>query len=151
MTSLSAPIKIDNQGLRSLWALEGRWGLNRVVRHADGREDRLTGEAHFRRSGPKLVQDEAGILMVDQQKLEAKQRYIWEAAGSQLNVYFADLRPFHSVALNTATPSAIHLCPPDRYEVAYDFSHWPKWRAVWNVEGPRKNYCMTSDYCRKID
>lgn len=119
------------------------------MQHGDGRTDRLEGTAHFHRSGPKLVQDETGILTVGQQKMEAKQRYIWEAAGSQLNVYFADLRPFHSVALNTPTPSAVHLCPPDRYEVAYDFSNWPTWRATWQVEGPRKAYRMTSDYRRE--
>ena len=148
MTSQPAVSQTQPRGLRSLWALEGLWALTRDVHHADGRIDRLTGKTMFRRSGPKLVQDETGILSVGDQKLEAKQRYIWEAAGSQLNVYFADLRPFHSVALNAPTPSAIHLCPPDRYEVAYDFAQWPAWRATWQVEGPRKDYRMTSEYRR---
>ena len=150
MTSQSEPTKNETRGLGSLWALEGRWSLTREVRHADGRIDRLEGEAIFQRSGPKLVQDETGLLTVGNQTLEAKQRYIWEAAGPLLNVYFADLRPFHTVALNARTHKAVHLCPPDRYEVAYDFADWPRWRAVWQVEGPRKDYRMTSKYHRQI-
>ncbi len=138
----------DAKGLRSLWALEGQWSLTREIHHGDGRIDRFDGEARFHRSGPKLVQDDVGILRVGQQNLEAKQRYIWEDAGEQINVYFADLRPFHTVQLHTPQPSAIHLCPPDRYEVAYDFSAFPKWRATWQVEGPRKDYLMQSDYRR---
>ncbi|MEM7719719.1 MAG: DUF6314 family protein, partial [Pseudomonadota bacterium] len=43
-------------------------------------------------------------------------------------------------------PETVHLCPPDRYHVAYDFSSWPEWRTVWSVEGPRKTYRMSSHF-----
>ena len=66
--------------------------------------------------------------------------------GGFLNVYFADMRPFHSVPLGVEAPEAVHLCPPDRYQVTYDFGAWPGWRSVWQVEGPMKDYVMTTDY-----
>ena len=148
MTSQSAHTPTRPLGLASLWALEGRWGLTREVRHEDGRIDRLEGITDFLRSGPRLIQDETGSLTVESQVLEARQRYVWEDAGGQLNVHFADLRPFHTVMLNAPEPTAVHLCPPDRYEVRYDFRSWPRWRATWTVEGPRKSYVMTSNYRR---
>jgi len=135
-------------GLSSLWALEGRWLLTRKITHSTNVQNHFTGEAHFDRSGPRLIQTETGQLSVADQSLEAKQRYFWEAKGRLLNVYFSDLRPFHSIPLNAAHPSTVHLCDPDRYEVAYDFSAWPQWETRWCVEGPRKDYVMHSIYTR---
>lgn len=135
-------------GLASLWVLEGRWHLSRVITHGDGREDRLEGEAIFTRAGPRLVQEEIGTLCTGGQEFEARQRYLWAEAAGRIDVSFADNRPFHSIPLNDSTPQTVHLCPPDRYEVAYDFTHWPHWRATWTVEGPRKDYVMVSTYRR---
>ena len=135
-------------GLASLWAFEGRWHLSRVIRHGDGREDRFEGEAVFTRSGPRLVLDEKGQLRVGPQVLEAEQRYIWQASDGRIDVHFSDLRPFHSIPLKDPTPRTVHLCDPDRYEVAYDFTAWPRWSATWTVEGPRKDYVMVSNYHR---
>ena len=151
MNTGPAAKKNSAKGLASLWTLEGRWHLTRRIRHGDGREDRLDGEAHFTRTGPRLVQDERGILIVGNQRLEAEQRYLWQAAGDRIDVYFSDNRPFHSIPLHDPAPRTVHLCPPDRYEVAYDFTGWPNWSATWTVEGPRKDYEMRSDYRRKGD
>jgi len=41
-----------------------------------------------------------------------------------------------------------HWCDPDQYDGQYDFSRWPEWRCIWQVRGPRKDYRMTSLYCR---
>ena len=49
------------------------------------------------------------------------------------------------------SPRTVHLCAPDRYEVAYDFTAWPHWSATWTVEGPRKDYVMTSQTIRRSD
>ena len=133
-------------GLSSLWALSGTWRLLRRIVHGDGSEASLVGQAVFSRSGPRLIQDETGVLTLAGRELQASQRYVWERAGSQLNVYFSDMRPFHAVPLEVVAPDAVHLCPPDRYEVTYDFENWPNWRSVWHVEGPRKDYVMTSTY-----
>ena len=43
---------------------------------------------------------------------------------------------------------AWHDCLPDFYEVSYNFTHWPEWRSIWRVRGPKKDYTMISDYRR---
>lgn len=138
-------------GLASLWAFEGRWTLSRRIRHKNGREDRLDGVAVFERSGPRLVQLEKGTLSVGGQVLEAGQRYLWAEADGLIEVSFSDNRPFHTIPLGDASPRTVHLCPPDRYEVAYDFTRWPRWSATWTVEGPRKDYVMVSEYRRTAE
>ncbi len=133
-------------GPTSLFSFVGVWDLSREIRHADGRIDRLTGKCKFTRSGPQLLQDEWGWLETASGRFRATRRYVWKEAESQLNVYFKDMRPFHNVPLGVERPEAIHLCPPDRYEVAYDFSDWPVWGTVWTVEGPSKAYEMESRF-----
>lgn len=131
-----------SSGPGSLWAFVGVWSLEREIHHGDGRIDRLTGQCRFTRSGPKVLQDETGWLETEQGRFQASRRYVWKEAKNGLQVYFADMRPFHSIPLGVAHPEAVHLCPPDRYQVAYDFIDWPRWRTVWTVEGPRKAYRM---------
>jgi hypothetical protein len=135
-------------GLVSLQTLEGRWRLSRVIRNADGSEARLSGVTVFRRDGEGLVQEEEGWLTLPggAAPLRATRRYLWTEGAGGLEVRFGDGRPFHAVPLGVARPEATHDCAPDVYRVAYDFADWPRWRAVWRVTGPRKNYVMTSDY-----
>ena len=135
-------------GLTSLWDLEGRWSLTRRIQHGDGRVDRMTGWADFHRSGEHLRQDEKGTLEVNQQRLEAEQSYIWTALEDRLEVLFNDHRPFHDVPIGVVKPEAEHFCTPDMYNVRYDFSGWPTWTSIWSVQGPRKNYVMTSTYAK---
>lgn len=98
----------------------------------------------------RLVQDETGHLETAGGRFEATRRYVWTENNGQLDVYFDDMRPFHSVPLGAERPETVHLCPPDRYHVAYDFSAWPAWKAVWTVEGPRKGYRMVSSYAPQL-
>lgn len=131
--------------LTSLHGLEGCWSLKRAIHHTDGPVHRFEGEARFVPSGPKLLMDETGHLDVGQgPPLKATRRYVWEEVGGTIRVLFDDMRPFHSFPLRVARPEAVHLCPPDRYAVAYDFTNWPNWVAVWTVEGPRKGYVSES-------
>lgn len=131
-------------GPTSLWSLVGVWSLEREIRHGDGRNDRFVGECKFTRSGPQLLHDETGWLETAEGRFQGARRYVWKEAKGRLDVHFADMRPFHSIPLGAARPETVHLCPPDRYQVAYDFSAWPVWSSVWTVEGPRKDYVMTS-------
>jgi hypothetical protein len=135
-------------GLVSLAALEGRWRLTRVIRDADGSEATLEGVTLFRREGDRLVQEEEGWLTLPDRgaPLRATRRYLWSAGEGGLDVRFEDGRPFHTVPLHVGRPEADHDCAPDHYRVAYDFADWPRWRAVWRVTGPRKDYVMTSEY-----
>ena len=63
-------------------------------------------------------------------------------------VAFHDGRPFHRFAAGESGAGTDHLCGADLYRVAYDWSAWPDWRAVWEVTGPRKDYRMESRYRR---
>lgn len=135
-------------GLASLASLEGRWTLVRRIVHADGQENQLRGTTTFRRIGHRMIQEEEGELTLSETSipLRATRRYLWRRDGSRLECAFEGNRPFHSVPLGVARPETTYLCPPDRYHVTYDFSSFPRWRSVWRVEGPRKDYVMTSDY-----
>lgn len=132
-------------GLTSIDMLVGDWRLERRIVHGDGHEDRMTGLCRFTHAGPHLVQDESGTLEMATGRFQAHRRYVWTEARGRLDVQFADMRPFHSVPLGAERAETVHLCAPDRYHVAYDFTGWPAWRTVWTVEGPRKDYVMTTD------
>lgn len=137
-------------GLTSLAVLEGRWTLARVIRHADGLEDRFDGTATFTRSGPRLIQDEQGTLTPGRggPTLKAERRYIWTHAEGRFDIAFADMRPFHSLPKGVATYETTYLCDPDRYHVTYDLTGFPEWSTTWDVEGPRKGYRMTNRFSR---
>ena len=138
-------------GIPSLAALEGLWTVSRRVQHSDGRVDTFEGRADFRRSGGRLVQQEEGIMTPGRaaQGLRATRSYIWSANEGRLDVAFDDMRPFHSVPLGADIHETVHLCDPDRYQVAYDLRDFPTWSTVWTVEGPRKSYVMTSHFTRR--
>ena len=124
--------------------------MTRKIRHNSGGMDRLTGTCVFSKSGPRLIQEERGWLETAEGRFEASRRYIWAEANGRLDVSFEDMRPFHSVPLGEARPETVHLCPPDRYQVAYDFTNWPEWRTVWSVEGPRKAYRMVTVFAPNL-
>ena len=140
-------------GLGSLAVLEGRWMMAREIVHDDGRRDLFQGESVFQRSGRRLVQDEAGVLTPARggTPMKATRRYVWSLDGTRVDVAFGDMRPFHSVPLGVAAYETTYLCPPDRYQVSYDFKDFPEWSAVWQVEGPRKSYRMETRYSRIAD
>jgi len=135
-------------GLNTLWSLAGRYRLERRIVHDDGCEDRLSGTCTFTRAGPRLIQEESGTLETAEGRFEATRRYVWTEAQGRLEVYFEDMRPFHSIPLGVHRPETTYLCPPDRYAVAYDFTGWPDWESRWTVEGPRKGYVMTNRLTR---
>jgi len=130
----------------------GRWRLVRRIADAlAGAEGRMEGWAEFQPGGEGLLCEERGLLRYGGgSPLQAARRYLWRAeAPGRIAVFFEDGRPFHGFALG-ASAEAIHDCAPDRYHVAYDFSGWPRrWRAVWTVTGPRKDYVSVSDYLRE--
>jgi hypothetical protein len=129
-------------------ALAGGWRLSREIddRRA-GATGRFEGVATFVPDGAGLVYSEAGELhLAGQPPMRAERRYLWRASAGRVGVLFADGRAFHDFDAGAARPGAVHRCPPDLYRVAYDFSAWPRWTAVWEVRGPRKDYRMVSRY-----
>ncbi|TCP25504.1 DUF6314 family protein [Rhodovulum adriaticum] len=125
----------------------GRWAVaRRIEDRRAGQVVHFTGWAAFRPDAAGLIYDEEGTLDVPgQAPMAATRRYLWQSAPGGIDVFFADGRFFHAIAPGH-TPCARHDCPPDTYDVSYDFTAWPTWRAVWNVIGPRKDYRMITDY-----
>ncbi|OWU82911.1 hypothetical protein ATO6_21685 [Oceanicola sp. 22II-s10i] len=131
---------------------EGAWRLERRVRHGDGTEAMFTGIARFSADGDGLMLHEAGEMRIaGQGAFRAERSYRWSVAGGRIAVWFDDGRFFHAFDPLATHPEAGHDCAPDRYDVAYDFSDWPRWRAVWRVRGPRKDYELSSQYSREAD
>ncbi len=121
----------------------GCWCIDRTIDHADGTHARFSGQAILRPNGAGgLDYDEDGALTLpDGGTMRATRAYRWDA---DLSVFFDDGRPFHQIPAGGGY--AVHLCPPDTYHVTYDFQRWPEWRAIWQVAGPRKDYCITTIY-----
>ena len=121
---------------------EGCWQIERQIQdRLTGRIGRLQGRAEFYPDEMGLTYDETGLLeFPGHPKLNASQRYLWRANGDRISVHFADGRNFHLIDITNAQPQAVHDCPPDWYNVRYDFAAWPNWNATWDVTGPRKDY-----------
>lgn len=129
----------------------GAWRIDRRI------DDRLAGQAgHFGGTavltpdGPDgLDYSEEGTLRLGGgTPLFASRRFLWRFAKGQVDVRFADGAPFHAFTPEGQGAGTDHPCGADFYRVAYDFSRWPVWSAVWTVTGPRKDYVSASTYSR---
>ncbi len=122
----------------------GSWQVSREIVHADGSRARFDGHAVWTVAGDGALYEETGEMQLPgQPPMRATRCYLW---GADLSVRFEDGRFFHDVP--TGGEQAEHWCEPDMYSVTYDFSEWPVFRTTWQVRGPRKDYRMTSLYCR---
>ncbi|GAA0286251.1 DUF6314 family protein [Rhodovulum strictum] len=132
-----------------LGAFAGAWRIERVIEDARaGHVARFEGQAVFTPDADGLVHAESGRLhLPGQAPMTAERRYLWRQGASGIEVFFEDGRFFHAIAPGPRA-QALHDCPPDRYEVGYDFARWPDWSSLWRVAGPRKDYAMRSAYAR---
>lgn len=147
MTPRKQNPEFSQRNPKFLTQFTGIWRLQRAIRHADGTEAKFDGAAEFTPSGTGLDYEERGLLtMPGTPPMQAVRRYRWSQDGDMIAVDFGDGRPFHS--FDPAHPEAIHDCPPDHYQVRYDFTGWPRWQAIWQVSGPHKDYRMISTYSR---
>lgn len=148
--------RADREGtLPSLHDFEGRWHLSRRIDDsAAGGTGVFEGIATLRPDtggrGPGMIYEEAGELRLGGLPgLKATRRYLWrDASCGMVEVLFSDGRDFHRFNPRGGVVSAWHDCPPDLYEVSYNFILWPVWQSVWHVKGPRKDYVMVTDYRR---
>ena len=127
----------------------GDWRLKREVTEASGAQARFLGVARFVPEGAGLRCLERGELVLEGgARMHAERACLWREEGGRIHVSFADGRAFHDFVPD-GQADARHWCDPDDYRVAYDFSGWPVWRAIWRVRGPRKDYTMVSDFSRE--
>lgn len=153
--------------MRALSEFLGEWHLQReITDFSGGPAGRMRGEAVFDLAGSlgagssadlageaglgNVVLRESGQLRLGTGAAMAAQRsYIWRQAGDQIAVLFADGRDFHTFDPRLESPEAHHNCPPDLYDVRYEFAGWPgAWRAIWRVRGPRKDYESRTEFTR---
>jgi len=132
--------------------LSGGWSMDRlVIDHARTTIGRLRGKAIFRPSGPDLLYEEAGTLILGGHRGQARQTYRYdfsEGEGRAL-VRFGDGRPFHHLDLSTGQDRPRHACPPDLYEGIFLALGPCAWRTEWKVAGPRKDYGLVTTYTRQ--
>ncbi|WP_118134038.1 DUF6314 family protein [Oceanicella sp. SM1341] len=129
----------------------GHWRVDRHVHDLDSaRTGRFEGRASFSPVPGGLLYEEDGTLSLAGLTMRATRRYIYRfPGGDEVQVYFEDGRFFHAFEADARRAEALHLCPPDRYEVAYVFGPDPdRWQCEWRVEGPRKDYRLVTRYSR---
>ncbi|MEM5467963.1 DUF6314 family protein [Celeribacter marinus] len=137
--------------MRQLIDFDGTWHITRTITDFTGGPNaQLVGQCSFTPQGGGLVQAEVGTLQLTGASvaLKAERRYVWTSQGSDIAVYFDDGRFFHAFDPRGDVVSATHDCPPDRYDVTYDFSAWPLWQVTWRVHGPRKDYTSLTEFSR---
>ena len=135
----------------ALMDFAGDWRMSRLIEdRLAGETGRFAGRAVFTPDGDGLACHETGVLSLPgRAPMQAERRYLYVPhLSGGITVCFADGRPFHRIAPDSATPSDRHDCAPDLYRVRYDFTAWPAWTADWHVTGPRKDYDMRSTYRR---
>ncbi len=130
---------------------EGTWQISReITDRLAGKPGQLTGTASFARDGDDvLLYEERGTLRLgDGPVLEATRRYRWHFVGDRVEMTFDDGAAFHSFTPHGYVDGTKHPCGDDTYNVRYDFIPWPRWRAVWVVTGPRKDYTSVTEFTR---
>ncbi len=136
-------------GPRSIADFEGIWTLEKEIEDRLGAPASFRGTAEVRRDASAWRYEERGDMQLGSgETLAAERVYLWAEAADGIAVAFADGRPFHVMPF--AGGAATHDCPPDLYQVRYDFSPWPDWTAIWVVRGPRKDYRMSARYGRTV-
>ena len=127
---------------------EGLWQIDRRIedRRAGGTA-RMAGTARITPESGRWRYAETGTLVLDGgAELTSERVYLWQITPERVEVFFDDGRSFH--AFTPDGRAERHLCDPDLYVPAYDFSDWPAWSVRWEVTGPRKDYGSFTRYRR---
>lgn len=129
----------------------GDWFFRRVIEdRLNSVEGRAEGSVKFHpRTDGGMDYLETSILTYgDHPPMTSERQYIWQDADDGIEVSFDDGRFFHRIDEGKPLSSADHKCEADMYHVTYDFREWPKWNSVWRVQGPKKDYRLTTEFER---
>lgn len=133
-----------------LMGFAGRWRVQRLIldRHS-GRTGRFQGLAEFTACDNGLDYREDGLMQFPGvPPMQATRRYLWRETDGLVGVWFEDGRFFHAFDPSHPRPRAHHDCPPDVYDVTYDFRDPHRWSSRWDVRGPRKDHAIETIYRR---
>ena len=130
--------------------LSGPWAF---LRRLDDRRleqpGSIVGWAAFVPDGAGLVYREKGRLWFGGDQGTATRRYRYRFCGpDRAEVVFDDGRPFHALCLSAGRCAVEHICGDDRYRGVFKALGTNALRVRWQVEGPRKDYRLTTDYLR---
>lgn len=130
---------------------EGTWRIARRIEDEWlGTTGLFEGLGRFTPGKDGVHYREVGELRLPQEPpMAASRDYLWREGEAGIAVLYPDGRPFHLIAAGRAVVQDWHQCDPDTYEVTYNFTHWPAWRMIWRVYGPRKHYTSVSDFRRE--
>ncbi len=132
-------------------AFGGVWKLaRRIDDRLAGQEGVLSGQVEMTPAGLlRLAYVETGEFRLGRgPAMQATRRYNWQFTASEVVVTFEDGSAFHKFTPQGCAAGSDHPCGDDYYKVAYDFTRWPNWEAIWTVLGPRKDYTSVSRYIR---
>lgn len=156
---ISPPLDPDRTDVPILWPvadlrefLSGNWSLDRlIIDRARRTSGRYRGEAKFSPSGPDLLYEETGTLILGGHRGQAEQtyRYDFPDGNRRALVRFGDGRPFHDLDLSSGQDRKHYRCPPDLYEGVFVALGPAAWKTEWKVTGPRKDYDLVTMYSRQ--
>jgi hypothetical protein len=132
----------------TLELLLGSWALTRLIDDRPGATStRLDGQATWRIApagdgGLRRARlDELGELTAGPHRVTAHRTLdaVSSDAGD-LQLFFADGRPFIELDLRAGAWSATHLCGDDIYEISTKVRDLDTIEERWHVRGPEKDY-----------
>ncbi len=125
----------------------GPWQMVRIIENvAEGVIGEFWGECEFVPDGDGLTCREEGVLRFRGIDYHSGRVSLWRFPGrGQIDVRYEDGRPFHGFLIDE--PQAEHHCGDDHYRVSYEFGP-DTWLSLWEVDGPAKDYAMTTRYRR---
>ena len=132
----------DDTHLADPRTLLGAWRLERRIEdHVLGEDSRLHGTLTLVDAGEGRVRWEERAAWERPDGPVAVRRDLWlvERAG-EWEVLFEDERPFHPWVPGERV---VHDCAPDVYRGTVSGTA-EGWSVVWDVEGPSKDYTMTT-------
>jgi hypothetical protein len=132
----------------------GHWQMVRIIENVpEGVIGEFWGECSFAPDGHGLACTESGVLRFRGADYHSGRASLWRfPAPGRIEVRYQDGRPFHDFAADH--PEATHRCGEDHYRVSYDFSpeaDGDTWLSRWQVQGPKKDYVMTTRFRRVSD
>ncbi len=135
---------------RDLQDFAGRWHTTRRAERLGAGNGRLyQGVTVFRPGQGGLLCTEVGEFHLPP---EIGSRTLWRAAGDGVDVCFADGTDYHHFMLSYPVVTAFFEGCDARHELSYNFSHWPRWRAIWKVcpkgDAAVTGYTIVTDYQR---
>ena len=131
-------------------SLEGRWHFHRTISNFGTVE----GEATFKRSATEknlLHYREDGEWISKNGLNKVHREYLYQYQNEKISAYFAEQkdRLLHTLEFQkNGLATAKHLCACDLYAATYQFHNPDEFELTYRVEGPKKNYTMTTLFQR---